>query len=41
MWSGGRKVGVAFAAKNAKVVIGWDAAEESKVWCRECKCFGG
>jgi hypothetical protein len=41
MWSGGRKIGVAFVAKNTKVLIGWVVVEESKVWCRKCKCFGG
>jgi hypothetical protein len=38
---GGRKVGVALTAKNTKVLIGWVVAEESKVWCRNGKCFGG
>jgi len=38
---GGRQVRVAFAAKDAKVVVGGHGAKEGSVWCGEPERLGG
>lgn len=41
IWSGSRKIGVTFATKNTKVLIGWGFAKKGEVWYGENKGFGG